>query len=111
MSYIKFTTQDSPKEYGGVSYLNCELIEILLPVIHPDSDLVFKNINYLTNKNISLLASLFSDYSIDLYAEIDKRKTIMLYSEEFTLTKDSCLINSDFLFKIIKSISNIFIAK
>ena len=93
----------------NLKYFDSELLELLLPVIHPDSEFRFENINYSTAENIAELENLFSDYSIDLYAEIDKGKPILLYPIEETWDYKYKFSDVSLLFTIIKVMSNIFI--
>ena len=93
----------------NLKYFDSELLELLLPVIHPDGEFSFENINYSTAENIAELENLFSDYSIDLYAEIDKRKPILLYPEETTWQYNYRFSDVSLWFKIIEVMSNIFI--
>ena len=102
--------EDSPILYCCLNWKRIDEKLILLslsPVIYLDAQFIFYSTNKLKSLDVNIVKQMLSEYSIDVYAELEKRKFFHLYTDHGS--KKVEVKDIDIIQKLIKTLWNLFI--
>ena len=101
--------EDSPIIYCCLNWkrIDEKILLSLSPVIHLDAQFIFYSSNGLKSLDVNIVKEMLSEYSIDVYAELEKRKIFRLYPDHGSKTVE--VKDIDIILKLIQTLWNLFI--